>query len=306
MAAQTIAETAQKTVTPETLLYAAAKLSERCLNVPISLIRAIKKYPREQEELYMKRKLLSLSQSFNDIKDVNLQTSREIVEDPLKSFQQSKCYRDEQTNAYVASRIPVVYSACYKLLKELRRRLPGFSPANILDFGARRTGLTFWSLQEVWPKSLEKVNLIQPSQSMQHAGQNLIQEDGLKLQQANDAPHEVVDAVTYDSNAMETNGGGGVDDDGRDEEEEDKEEIASAPPIFHYMHHMRHGIISRPKASTYSIWSEGRPRPKTIPPIFKPHPKYQAAADDSDARPMSTLVLFIHFSPFALFFLFIF
>lgn len=84
----------------------------------------------------MKRKVLSLSQSFNEIKNVNLQlattTSREIVEDPLKSSEKSKrwkitssygdiglTYRNDETIAYVASRMPAVYSACYRVLKEV-------------------------------------------------------------------------------------------------------------------------------------------------------------------------------------------
>ncbi|XP_027354026.1 uncharacterized protein LOC113864476 [Abrus precatorius] len=193
MATQTIVETAQKIVTPETLRYAANQ-SQRCLVVPVRLRRAIKKYLREQEEPYMRRKVLRLSQSFNQIKDVNLQlatsTAEKIVEDPLKSFEQSKrwkiksaygdiglTYTDAETIAYVASRMPAVYSACYRVLKEVRRRLPGFSPSKVLDFGAG-TGSAFWALQEVWPKSLEKINLIEPSQSMQRAGRSLIQ--GLK------------------------------------------------------------------------------------------------------------------------------
>ncbi|KAG6579574.1 hypothetical protein SDJN03_24022, partial [Cucurbita argyrosperma subsp. sororia] len=66
-------------------------------------------------------KVLSLSESFSGIKDVNLHlaatTSKELVEDPLKSVEQSKrwkiksCYgdigfqyRDDETIAYVASR----------------------------------------------------------------------------------------------------------------------------------------------------------------------------------------------------------
>ena len=84
----------------------------------------------------MKRKVLSLSESFNDIKDVNLQlttsTSKELVEDPLKSMERSKRwkikssygdiglkYRDDQTVAYVASRMPAVFSACYRVLSEV-------------------------------------------------------------------------------------------------------------------------------------------------------------------------------------------
>ncbi|MCI12931.1 methyltransferase-like protein 17 mitochondrial-like, partial [Trifolium medium] len=45
MSTQTIAETALKIVTPETLRYA-AKQSQRCLTVPLRLRRAIKKYLR--------------------------------------------------------------------------------------------------------------------------------------------------------------------------------------------------------------------------------------------------------------------
>ncbi|KAK3198560.1 hypothetical protein Dsin_021975 [Dipteronia sinensis] len=56
----------------------------------------------------------------------------------------------------------------------VRRRLPGFSPAKVLDFGADN-GSAFWALREVWPGSLEKVNIMEPSQSMQRAGQSLIQ-----------------------------------------------------------------------------------------------------------------------------------
>ena len=84
----------------------------------------------------MKRKVLRLSQSLNEIKGVNLQltaaTSRELVEDPLKSVDQSKrwkvqssygdiglMYRDDETIAYVASRMPAVFSACYRVLKEV-------------------------------------------------------------------------------------------------------------------------------------------------------------------------------------------
>lgn len=91
----------------------------------------------ELEEPYLKRKVLRLSASFSEIKDVNLlltaSTSKELVEDPLKSVESSKRwkiksaygdiglkYRDDETVAYVASRMPAVYSACYRVLKEVR------------------------------------------------------------------------------------------------------------------------------------------------------------------------------------------
>ena len=92
----------------------------------------------EQEEPHVKRKVLRLSQSFNEIKGVNLvltaSTSRELVEDPFKSMERSKrwkiksaygdiglTYRDHETVAYVASRMPAVYSACFRVLSEVRQ-----------------------------------------------------------------------------------------------------------------------------------------------------------------------------------------
>lgn len=140
----------------------------------------------------MKRNVLRLSESFNDIKDVNLQlatsTSKELVEDPLKSRESSKRwkikssygdtglkYREDQTVAYVASRMPAVFSACRRVLSEVRRRVPDFSPRRVLDFGAG-TGSAMWAVREVWPQSLERINLIEPSQSMQRAGQSLIKD----------------------------------------------------------------------------------------------------------------------------------
>lgn len=95
----------------------------------------------------MKRKVLRLSESFNDIKDVNLQlttsTSKELVEDPLKSSMESSKrwkikssygdigfkYRDDQTVAYVASRMPAVFSACYRVLTEVALTLLKHTPS---------------------------------------------------------------------------------------------------------------------------------------------------------------------------------
>lgn len=84
----------------------------------------------------MKRKVLSLSKSLSQIKEVNLllptTTSKELVEDPLKLMNSSKRwkiksaygdiglqYRDDETIAYVASRMPAVYSACCRVLSEV-------------------------------------------------------------------------------------------------------------------------------------------------------------------------------------------
>ncbi|KAL8238878.1 hypothetical protein R6Q59_015445 [Mikania micrantha] len=188
--ATAISETVQR-FTFETL-KAASKQSKGCYVVPLRLRRAIKKYIRDQEDQHMKRKVLRLSESFNSMKDVNLQltasTARELIEDPLKYVGCSKRwkiksnygdiglkYRDDQTIAYVASRMPAVFSACHRVLSEVKRRLPEFKPTKVLDFGAG-TGSAFWAMREVWPHSQERVNFIEPSQSMQRAGLSLMKD----------------------------------------------------------------------------------------------------------------------------------
>ncbi|KAL6579262.1 hypothetical protein OROMI_009478 [Orobanche minor] len=190
--ASLISETLPK-FTAETLKLA-AKQSERCRVVPDRLRRAIEKYIREQEVVHVRRKVLSLSQSFNVIKEVNLSlptsTSKELVEDPFKAMECSQRwkvktaygdiglkYQEDQTVAYVAARMPAVYSALYRVLKEVRKRVPDFSPAKVLDFGAG-TGSALWAMMEVWPGSMERINLVEPSQSMQRAGQSLVKDLG--------------------------------------------------------------------------------------------------------------------------------
>ncbi|GAU36320.1 hypothetical protein TSUD_353640 [Trifolium subterraneum] len=66
---------------------------------------------------------------------------------------------------------------------------------------------------------------------VQHANINLEDletdhEDLMKLHQADDIPCEVVDTISHDSNAMETDGGDAADDDKEDEEEDGKEETS--------------------------------------------------------------------------------
>ncbi|CAN1177992.1 Methyltransferase-like protein 17, mitochondrial [Linum perenne] len=188
--ANLLPETTKRAFSPEAL-RSAARLSEGCLVVSVRLRRAIKRYLQELEEPHMKKKVLRLSQSFNEIKDANLMltanTSKELVEDPFKSMENSQRwkirsaygdiglkYSDSETVAYVASRMPAVFSACYRVLGEVGKRLPDFTPSKVLDFGAG-TGSAFWAMKEVWPKSIKKVNLVEPSQSMQRAGRSLIQ-----------------------------------------------------------------------------------------------------------------------------------
>jgi ribosomal protein RSM22 (predicted rRNA methylase) len=44
-------------------------------------------------------------------------------------------YGGRETVAYVAGAMPATYAAIYNVLKELKERISGFEPKNMLDFG---------------------------------------------------------------------------------------------------------------------------------------------------------------------------
>ncbi|KAM3402743.1 hypothetical protein ACQJBY_006513 [Aegilops geniculata] len=197
MAAALLSETASRLLTPETL-RTAAKQSQGIHRVPISLRRAIKRYLRDQDKTHMHRKVLLLSSSFERAKGTGAElaaasTRSALLDDPHApaSAEQRTArwkvqssygdiglrYREDETVAYVASRMPAIYAACHRVLREVRRRSPGFAPKNVLDFGAGPSS-ALWAMRAVWPKSIERVNLIEPSKEMQRAGQTLL--DNLK------------------------------------------------------------------------------------------------------------------------------
>ncbi|MCO5587269.1 hypothetical protein L7F22_041216 [Adiantum nelumboides] len=60
-------------------------------------------------------------------------------------------YRQRDTCAYVAARMPAVYSAVHRVLSEIRRRLPEFKPQKILDYGSG-PGTAIWSAKRPSPK----------------------------------------------------------------------------------------------------------------------------------------------------------
>ncbi|CAN6306121.1 unnamed protein product [Urochloa humidicola] len=140
MAAALVPETAQRLLTPETL-RTAAKQSQGIHLVPLSLRRAIKRYLRDQDKAHMNRKVLMLSASFNRAKGTGAElaaaaTRGALLDDPnAPSGAEQRAarwkvrsaygdiglrYREDETVAYVASRMPAIYAACHRVLREVR------------------------------------------------------------------------------------------------------------------------------------------------------------------------------------------
>ncbi|KAK2406030.1 hypothetical protein QL285_041817 [Trifolium repens] len=144
-------------------------------------LSAIKSYLRERVETYMKRKVLGMSQSFNDIKI------------PYSDICLAYRDDDEETNASP-------FEECSK-----GQPLHGFEDEK------------FWELCPIDSTTFETLkaqhaNINQEDIETDH-------EDRMKLQQVDDVPCEVVDTVSHDSNAMKTDGDT-ADDEEEDGKEE--------------------------------------------------------------------------------------
>eukprot|EP01018_Ginkgo_biloba_P035237 Gb_05556 [translate_table: standard] len=186
-----IPETAQKLFTAEGL-KAAAEQSKRLLQIPRKLQKAIENFIQEQEKQDMKKKVLNLSQAMKEFKNVSTElesadgyeTFRDLFEANDRSRRWkiksthgdgSLKYKEGETAAYVAARMPAVYSAAHRVLREVSRRLPDFSPARVLDYGSG-PGSVLWALRKCWSCSLTHVNLVEPSRAMSYASRNLLQD----------------------------------------------------------------------------------------------------------------------------------
>lgn len=76
--------------------------------------------------------------------------------------------------AYVAHRVPGIYSCNYRVLSEIQRRLPDFHPTRMLDFGSG-PGTTTWAASQVF-HSLKRYVLVEPSDSMVAVSSKILDE----------------------------------------------------------------------------------------------------------------------------------
>ncbi|KAJ7557346.1 hypothetical protein O6H91_05G123000 [Diphasiastrum complanatum] len=83
-------------------------------------------------------------------------------------------YEKEETAGYVASLMPATYASVYRVLSEVRCRLPNFQPVRVLDFGSG-PGTAIWALREVWPGVVQRAHLVEISPDMTDACATLLQ-----------------------------------------------------------------------------------------------------------------------------------
>ncbi|KAJ2795576.1 37S ribosomal protein S22, partial [Coemansia guatemalensis] len=84
-------------------------------------------------------------------------------------------YGPGETVAYLAAFALGSYGVLFNVFSELFKRLPGFNPESILDFGSG-PGTTLWAAQEVWCGSVSQYTGIEVSEDMISCAKHLLYE----------------------------------------------------------------------------------------------------------------------------------
>lgn len=80
-------------------------------------------------------------------------------------------YDKSQCMAYIAHRLPGIYSCNYRVLHEIKDRFPDFQPRSFIDFGSG-PGTTIWAASELWT-TIQKIKAIEPSFDMMEISKQL-------------------------------------------------------------------------------------------------------------------------------------
>jgi len=86
---------------------------------------------------------------------------------PTVSYDKSQCL------AYIAHRVPGIYSCNYRVLSEIKMRFPEFQPTSMLDFGSG-PGTAIWAATQHWPSTIEKIKAVEPSLDMIEISKQLL------------------------------------------------------------------------------------------------------------------------------------
>ena len=79
-------------------------------------------------------------------------------------------YQAEHAVGYAYKRMPNSYASAYRILREIKYRMPEFQPQNVLDYGAG-TGACSWAATQVFPDA--QCVAIEPAKEMRTVGKKL-------------------------------------------------------------------------------------------------------------------------------------
>nr|CCA19192.1 conserved hypothetical protein [Albugo laibachii Nc14] len=108
-------------------------------------------------------------------------------------------YGPSETLAYLAYEIDANYATLYNAFRQLRNKDQDFQPSTMIDFGAG-PGTASWVAKEFFNDSIQKYQIVEPSQAMTDAAQVLMEDfNGFSIRRSLDELRsEVLLNIKYD------------------------------------------------------------------------------------------------------------
>lgn len=87
-------------------------------------------------------------------------------------------YNRNESIAYVAHRLPSIYSTIYRVMNEIQKRIPNFEPKTVLDFGSG-PGTSIICAKKIW-NNIDNIIAIEPSNEMINISQQLLKNENIQ------------------------------------------------------------------------------------------------------------------------------
>lgn len=94
-------------------------------------------------------------------------------------------YDENMSLVYLAARMAPNYAVIYRVLQEIQRRIPGYKPTSLLDFGSG-LGSSVWAMDAVFPESVKEYYCLDISQAMHNLAGKLLLKPGCTGQEQTD------------------------------------------------------------------------------------------------------------------------
>lgn len=145
------------------------------------LNRILKGYPRRQ----LRQDVSKLAESYakmtqvsaESLLDSNFEKSSMWSETDRQALVEFSApaveYGPKETYAYIASQLPFLLAPLQNVFGEICRRIPGFAPKNMLDFGSG-PGTAIFAAHGHWKDSLKEIMAVDVSQSMLDVSSELV------------------------------------------------------------------------------------------------------------------------------------
>lgn len=132
-----------------------------------TLVKQIKKKERNPIRPFKEDQDLPLvNLSYPEYKTKIKERSKKEKEKNRYTYDWKKIVYDELNAAsYLLCRSPACYAVSLRVLSEIKKKVPDFNPASILDFGSG-TGMSVWAANSLWKDSLKQYLCIDSSEEM--------------------------------------------------------------------------------------------------------------------------------------------